>query len=269
MNLNKSPVKVTICQDEEASWDTSWKWFWFTREQWISESLKENRISMKPLFSLLSRLQVKSILDCSCGLGFKTVLIAKKGYEVEGSDGSAVAVKYAPELAKGEKLSLRFFHSRWEELDKKCKRKYDCVISDYFDEIKTRKILKASAKGICSVLNENGKFIFGTLSKDADLNELIEKEWKKRKRFDILPPCEKEGKRVTSVEVADLTSDGILENRIFLIEEQGEMRSEIAFVMNPRIKWTFKDYEEVLKEAGFSKVECFEQDEQIYNIGIK
>jgi len=262
-------VKVTICQNDESSWDTSWKWFWFTREQWISKSWEENKIGMKPLFSLLPKLKVRSILDCSCGLGFKTVLIAKMGYEVEGSDGSAVAIKYAPQLANEEKLNLRFFQSRWEELDKKCNRKYDCVFSDYFDETKTLGMLKASAKGIYSVLNDDGKFIFGSLPHDTDLKELIEKEWKKRKRFDIRPPCEKEGVRVTTIEVLDKTLEGILENRIFLIEEQGEMRVEIAFVMNPRIKWRFQDYDEVLKEVGFRKVEYLEKEGHIFNVVTK
>jgi 2-polyprenyl-3-methyl-5-hydroxy-6-metoxy-1,4-benzoquinol methylase len=60
-------------------------------------------------------------------LGYKTVLFAKAGYEAEGSDASATAIKYAPKLAEHEGVSIRFFRARYEELDRKCKRKYDCV----------------------------------------------------------------------------------------------------------------------------------------------
>jgi len=270
--MKREPVRISIFPKEEGSWDTIWKWSWFTKELWLSQLRKEDQIALRPLFSLLPKLQIKSILDSSCGLGFKTVLFAKMGYEVEGSDASAIAIKYAPQLAKDEGVNIKFFHSRYEELGKKCKRKYDCVYSDNFDEIRTRKTLRSSAKGIYSVLRKGGKLIFcGVLPgwSKSDLKKLIEKEWEKRKRFDILPPSEKDGVRVTSLEVDEKTPEGILENHIFLIEEQGVMRAEIAFIMNPRIKWTFKNYIEVLKEVGFRKVDYIKKEEQIFNIGIK
>jgi hypothetical protein len=195
------------------------------------------------------------------------------GYEIEGSDGSTVAIKYAPQLAKEEGVNIRFFHSRWEKLGKKCGRTYDCVFNDYFGEIGTREAMKSAAKGIYSVLNKGGKFIFHGLNPEyitkSDLKRLIEKEWEKRKQFEILPPYEKEGVRVTSLEIAEKTSEGILEKRIFLIEEHGVMRAEIAFIMNPRIKWTFQDYLEVLKRAGFRKVDCIKIEGTIINIAVK
>ncbi|HEX30946.1 TPA: class I SAM-dependent methyltransferase [Candidatus Poribacteria bacterium] len=271
--MKKMKVKVKIPSIEEESWNIVWKWSWFTRELWESEYWNETRKGLKPLFSLLTLLKVKSVLDCSCGLGFKTVLIAEKGYEVEGSDGSAIAVRYAPQLAKERGVNIRFFHSRWEELGLKCGRTYDCVFSDYFDEIETYETLKASAAGIYSVLNYDGKFIFGSLNPElttrSGLKNLIEREWENRERFVILPPYEKDGMRVTSIEVAEKTAEGILEKRIYLIEKQGIMRAEIAFIMNPRIKWTFQDYVKILKEVGFKKVECIGKGGDIFNIATK
>lgn len=268
----KKEVQVKLCKSDKESWDTVWKWTWFTRELTEPEYWKEEERTLEPLLTLLSDFNIKSILDSSCGLGYKTVIYARKGYEVEGSDGSAVAVKHAPQLAKENKLDIKFFHSQWDELHKKCKRKYDCIVSDYFDETETRETLIASAKSIHSVLKDNGRFIFcGVLPKwtKSDLMNLIDEEWKKRKKFEIIPTHEKEGLSVTSVEVDEKTPEGILENRIFLIEEQDVMRTEIATVMNPRIKWKYDDYVDVLKDAGFKKVECIEKEGQIFNIGIK
>ena len=65
---------------------------------------------------MLPKLDVGSVLDCSCGLGCKTILLAEMGYEVEGADGSAFAVKCAAELAAEEGHSIRFFRARWETL---------------------------------------------------------------------------------------------------------------------------------------------------------
>ncbi|MDI6691476.1 MAG: hypothetical protein QME50_06400 [Candidatus Bathyarchaeota archaeon] len=59
---------------------------------------------------------------------------------------------------------------------------------------------------------------------------------------------------VTRIEVAEKTPEGILENNIFLIKEQKVLRAEMASIMNPRIKWTFRDFNKVLKEVGFREV---------------
>jgi len=217
---------------------------------------------LQPIFSILSKLQVRSILDCSCGLGFKTVMFAKMGYKVEGSDASAIAIKYAPKLAKEQGLRIKFYRSRYEELGENCNRRYDCVYSDYFDEIGDYKTLRASAKGIYSVLKNGGKFIFCSPPKECikrDLKNLIEKEWQKRKRFEIEPPVERDGLRVIRIEIAEKTKEGILENHVYLIEESGRVRAEIAFTMNPRIKWTFQNFAKVLKEAGFRKIESIKR----------
>jgi SAM-dependent methyltransferase len=198
-------------------------------------------------------LKVKSILDCSCGLGYKAILFAKAGYEVEGSDASATAMEYAPQLAKDEGVKIRFFRSRYEELNKNCRRRYDCVWSDNFDEISTYKYLKTASRSIYSVLNNDGKFVFVATS-EKDLEEIIEKEWKKRRRFDIDPPYKRDSVEVTRIEVAEKTREGILESNIFLIKERELLRAETTSIMNPRIKWTFEDFNKALRGVGFREV---------------
>lgn len=172
---------------------------------------------------------------------------------MEGSDASAIAIKYAPLLAKSEGVKIRFFRSRYEELSEKCRRRYDCVWSDNFDEISTYEYLKTAARSIYSVLNHDGKFVFVAAS-EKDLKKMIEKEWKKRKRFDVYPPYKKDSVKVTRIVVAGKTPEGILENNIFLIEQRESLRAEIASITNPRIKWTFKDFNKALREVGFREV---------------
>jgi SAM-dependent methyltransferase len=265
-------IKVSVCKSEGVSWNAVWEWWWFLRDTWSEKAWCDNREALNPLVPLLLKWKVRSILDSSCGLGFKTVLFSKKGYDVEGSDASGTAIKYAPKLAKEEGIKIRFFRSRYSELGKKCTRKYDCVWSDNFDELKTRYLLRSSAKGIYSVLKKGGRFIFsGTppeWTKD-DLANVIEKEWKKREKYHVNPPYERDGVRVINIEVAEKIQDGILENQMFLVEQDGKMRVEIGSIMNPRIKWTFQDYIDVLKGAGFREVKCIKREGQIFNIAIK
>ena len=106
---------------------------------------------------------------------------------------------------------------------------------------------------------------FGSFSPElakSKLHELIKQEWNKRRKFEINPPVEQNGLKVTHIEVANKTEEGILENHIFLIEEKGIMRAEIASIMNPRIKWTYQDYVNVLKEASFTKIEHIKREEK-------
>lgn len=271
IKMKIEPIKISICSSEEESWNTIWKWTWFVKETWKSNFREEG--NPPALHSLFSRLQVRSILDCSCGLGFKTISLAEMGFEVEGSDASAVAIKYAPQLAREEGLNIKFFRSCWEELGKRCKRKFDCVFSDAFDWISTRESLLASAKGIYSILDESGKFVFGVpiagpKNTEKELKKFMNEQWNKQQRFEILPSYEKNGTRLTHLIVYDETSNGILENNIYLIEEQGVMRAEIAFMMD-LCKWTWKDYTKVLREAGFREVYGLEEKGIEFNIGVK
>ena len=75
---------------------------------------------------------------------------------------------------------------------------------------------------------------------------------------------------MTHIELVDKTGEGILENRVFIVEEGGVMRAEVASIMNPRIKWTFRDYMSVLEEAGFSDIKSVEREEdKVFIVAIK
>ena len=56
------------------------------------------------------------------------------------------------------------------------------------------------------------------------------------------------------IEVNEKTSEGILENNIFIIEKERLIRIEIAPIMNPRIKWIWNDYHKVLRQVGFRRI---------------
>ncbi len=60
------------------------------------------------------------------------------------------------------------------------------------------------------------------------------------------------------IEVLDKTNEGILENYIFIVERKENVWIEIASIMNPRIKWIYRDYVNILKETSFSKIEFAE-----------
>jgi len=60
--------KLTVHTGARA-WDTIWKWRWFAKPQWQAQFRKQREDTRRALASLLGKLDVRSVLDCSCGLG--------------------------------------------------------------------------------------------------------------------------------------------------------------------------------------------------------
>lgn len=247
--------RLTIHRGARA-WDRIWKWTWFTRHQWQPTFREWKESTQRALASLLPKLGVKSVLDCSCGLGLKTILLAEMGYEVEGCDGSEVAVSHAQELARDEGLAIRFFQSRWDRLGETCGRKYDCVYNDAFAWITTRRALNASAGGVHSVLKRGGKFIFQGADQwtgDGPKEPVIKQQYDKEGPFETLPICERDGVRLTTLVAREMTGDGVLGSRIHVIDDHGTIRVEIAQVLDC-CKWTWSDYVAAFDKAGFRRL---------------
>jgi hypothetical protein len=178
------------------------------------------------------------------------------GYEVEGSDASAFAVKCAAELAAEQGSTIRFFRARWETLGQTAGRKYDCVYNDSFEWPTTRRALEAAAKGICSALKRGGKFVFtgaDQWSQDSDRSRLIEEQFTQEGPFEVLPLYERDGVRLTVIIAREKTPDGVLGSRVHIIDDHGSVRVEVARALDA-YKWTWADYNDVLRSAGFSEL---------------
>jgi SAM-dependent methyltransferase len=241
----------------EEAWDALWRWKWLTRETWEKRYWKEKERATRAPIKLLHELGVHSVLDCSCGLGYSTVVLAEAGFDVEGSDASAMAIKYAPAIASERGLKIRFFRSRFSELGKMSGRMYDCAYSDYIDEIATAIGMVDSARGILAVLKGGGWLVFESRPprvKADGLGVEIEKEWLKRKHIEIDPPYKSGSTWLTRKVILKKTREGILEQDTFVAAEQGEKRTEVVTLLNPSIRWTYDDYKGALLRAGLGNI---------------
>jgi len=240
--------KVRVYTGTKA-WDVIWRWTWFAGDQSLDEE------AARALHPVLRRLNVKTLLDCSCGLGETTLALAALGYRVDGSDASGTAIKCATQLATGTGLAARFFRSRWEKLGQTAGRKYDCVLNDSIDWCPTRRALRASAKGIHSVLKRGGTFLFqGSNESSRDTEAEIAHELRKEGRFQAYHPvCERDGLKLTVLNSLERIPDGLLGNRIHIVEEADNVRVQVASTPDIR-RWTWPDYVDVLTDVGFKNV---------------
>jgi SAM-dependent methyltransferase len=251
-----SPKPRLMVHTGAKAWDTIWKWTWFEKDAWQPEFRKWKEGTRRALRSLLPKLGVRSVLDCSCGLGWKTILLAEMGFDVEGSDANAFAVRHAAELAKEEGFDIRFFRSRWERLGQASGRKYDCVYNDAFAWITRRRSLRASAEGIGSTLKHGGTFVFvgaHQWSREDDTSRLIKEQFEKEGPFEVLPVHGKDGVKLITVVTREKTPDGVLESRIHVVDDHGSIRVEVARILDV-CKWTWFDYVNTFREAGFRQL---------------
>ena len=275
MNHMGSKPKLTVHTGAKA-WDTIWKWTWFAKDQWQPKFREQKEGTRRVLDSLLHKLDVKTVLDCSCGLGWKTIILAEMGYRVDGCDASKIAVAHAVELAEEEGQNIHLFHSRWEKLGETSGRRYDCVFSDAFAWITSVRSLMASAKGVSAVLEPGGKFIFSGAdqwSGDQDKGPLIKRLFEREGPFETLPIYEKNGVRLTTLITREMTTYGVLGNRIHIIDDHGTVRVEVARVLNS-CRWTWPDYVGTFHRAGFRQLYSVKEhgvgpEPYILNVAVK
>lgn len=68
------------------------------------------------------------VLDCSCGLGLKTIVMREAGLNVHGSDGCAEAVRLAREFAEEEgHPEIPYSVSWWAELPHNIETRYGAL----------------------------------------------------------------------------------------------------------------------------------------------
>lgn len=262
-------------------WDVIWRWQWFRRALWQpyfrDPSHPEGRAarSSPTWTTLLQQFDAKHVLDCTCGLGLRAVLLQEAGFDVVGTDVSAVAVEHARELAATKNLPIAFRHSRWQNLEDTFDAEFDAIINDAFAWTLTRDELRIGARNFASILKPGGVLLFtgaDQWSRPDDKEALIDHAWASAPRFQLRTDYEREGTHMTMVVARDKTERGIVENYLFVIRDPAGPRLETAAICNS-VDWTWEDYQTVCSEAGFSSVESIRipagRREHIFNVARK
>jgi len=123
------------------------------------------------LEKLLKKYQVKSVLDLTCGTGSQVLFLAKKGYEVVGSDFSPDLLKIARKKAKEAKLNLRFIDGDMRTIKV---GKFDVAIT-MFNAVGhlTKSGFEKAIKNIGSNLKDGGIYVFDIFNLEALSDEVV------------------------------------------------------------------------------------------------
>ena len=114
---------------------------------------------------LLSKHNVRKVLDFSCGTGSQVFFLNKFGYKVTGVDFSSPLLKIARNKALRENLSINFLDGDMQKLEV---GKFDAVIT-IFNAIGhlTKTDFNKTLKNIYKNLNDRGLYLFDIFNLEA------------------------------------------------------------------------------------------------------
>lgn len=120
---------------------------------------------------LLKERGAKTVLDLTCGTGSQVLFLAKKGYEVVGSDFSPELLKIARKKAKEVKSNLRFIDGDMRTIKV---GKFDAVIT-MFNAVGhlTKFGFEKAIKNIGSNLKDGGIYVFDIFNLEALSDEVV------------------------------------------------------------------------------------------------
>lgn len=245
-------------------WETIHRWEWFRLEQWRHTFRQDKFGSYGGTPAAVKRIVEEQgggiVLDSSCGLGLKTVVMHDIGLDVVGSDQSEMAVANARELCRMEGYQIEFFTARWLELPSRTRLLYDVVFNDALRWTVTREDFEASLYGLLGVLKPGGKLVFVGApegSQPCDTLEALDRDWEAQPRFSIEWTHSEDDMRCTALLARSRGDDFIDRHHLYLIEQGGEQRLETATVRHP-LDWFWQQLKDMFLGAGFSRLETRE-----------
>lgn len=113
-------------------------------------------------------------LDLFCGTGIFTVMLAEKGFSVEGSDKSEEMLQEA--MTNASKKGLKIIFKRENALDFAYSHRYDLItaVSDGVNYLSDKEIPKFFSR-VYDALNDGGRFVFD-MSSAYKLKEILGNE---------------------------------------------------------------------------------------------
>lgn len=238
------------------AWTTLYRWQWFQRSEWRKGFRRWKAHSARAFKRILGDDPPKMALDCSCGLGLKTIVMKELGIDVRGSDGCAFAVQRARELARMEGVEIEYFVSPWAELAKNTDLRFGGIFNDALCWLVTEEQFDAAIRGIRGALAPGGVFVFGGAPSGSPAGtgiELMREKFESLGRFSLEWSHAAGGIECASIAVRELGPDYMDEHHLFLIADANGRRLEAATIRQPAY-WDWPRIQRLFADAGYSEL---------------
>jgi 2-polyprenyl-3-methyl-5-hydroxy-6-metoxy-1,4-benzoquinol methylase len=220
--------------------DASKEGYLIEKKQTLDERTKSEVDGVLKLLSLKSG---ADILDCPCGYGRHSIELARRGYEVTGSDINSVHLQKAVEDAKINSVDVTF--NKESMLDLKYPSQFDVVVNmfysfGFFDtDGENEKVLK----NFLNTLKPGGKLLMHT---DVNIPRILTGQYKEDEERNLAT-----GKTLRVIDSYDSETKRI--NGAWIIKSEGKEKKKDYSV---RV-YTKKEFEELCRKVGFSSVNTY------------
>lgn len=211
----------------------------------LPQSLKERtKVEVNGVIFLLKLNKGAKVLDLPCGYGRHSIDLAKKGFDVVGSDLNSKHLAKAKENADKEKVPIIFRQENM--LDLNDKEKFDAVINMFYSfgffekDEDNLKVLK----NIFDSLKKGGKFLFHT---DVNIPRILKKKYKFEEVRDL-----SSGNKLKVIDNYDSKTKRIDGSWIITKKDGSEIRRDYSVRV-----YTKGEFSELCKQVGFKKITVY------------
>lgn len=101
------------------------------------------------------------VLDCACGIGADAIALARSGYNVIASDGSASMVAEARRRSRRFGVEINITQSRWQDLSKRISGAFELILclGNAIVHAETKSNMLSALEGIKKVLSPGGVLV--------------------------------------------------------------------------------------------------------------
>ena len=236
-----------------------YQWEWCRREEWRGSFRERKRHSSGAFIELVRErgLTACPVLDCSCGLGLKTIVMREAGLNVQGSDQCERAVEVARLLAAEEGHGdIQYFVSSWAELSRRTETRYAAIFNDALSWVYTDHEMATSLKGLHDCMLPGGVLAYmGALPGTRSSHKrILDQEWERKTangKHWLGARATDGAASMQEVVFLEKGSDFIDEHHLYVVDRAGTIHVE-TWCLRCSLKWSWARIRRFLEEAGFS-----------------
>jgi len=221
-----------------------------TDYEWLlSDATLSQDPRIEALEPILAAFNGPRILDCACGTGLLALSLARRGYEVAGTDASRGMVMQAQAHAAEQKLPVPFDVCAWESLPMYIQKPVDVVICLGYalGHCRDEREMLRSLEGMRAVLREGGSLVIDSLN--------WEQLYADRVRFTPYGSRERAGTRCMPLYVWNFGREfpePVVVEVVLVFEQQGKVRLQTYPIAYQPFQ--AEQLLSLLRQAGFGNV---------------
>jgi ubiquinone/menaquinone biosynthesis C-methylase UbiE len=221
-------------------WDEASKsWADFVR---MGKDYFREEMNYPATLKMVGNVKDKQLLDLSCGEGYNTRILAKKGARVIGVDFSKEMIKLARQSEKKDRLGIRYYVSDAADLKEIESERFDVVTC--FMALMDIERYEDAISQVARVLKKNGRFVFSITHPCFEYGDTVVGEPIAEWKYEEGTENTADGKAVAHLEIRKYFG-------ITKIKVSWDMKRLVKPFQTTLFHRTLTDYFKALHKSGF------------------